>query len=80
MKLPSDMYKGLKLLMSDDYIDEAVVQSFKNQGSELWERYASTSDGMCGRLLALDTCYDDESVMIVFQYNLLLWLSLVYNL
>jgi hypothetical protein len=46
MKLPSDMYKGLKLLMSDDYIDEAVVQSFKNQGVEFWECYASTSDGM----------------------------------
>jgi hypothetical protein len=29
MKLPSDMFKGLKLLMSDDYIDEAAVQSFK---------------------------------------------------
>jgi hypothetical protein len=31
MKLLSDMYKGLKLLMSEDYIDEVVVQSFKTK-------------------------------------------------
>jgi hypothetical protein len=31
MKLPSDMYKGLKLLMSDDYIDEVVVQRSKTK-------------------------------------------------
>jgi hypothetical protein len=70
MKLPSYMYKGLKLLMSYDYIDEAFVQIFKIKA---W----SSGSTMIHPVIVCEACYW-HLVLVMIMKVLCFYFNIMY--